>query len=190
VLYEGELLLVKRRLLDLITFDEEIGADDMPTALRITDLGYRAITADDAYFVEQTPYTWKAKFAQKVRRGRHVLQSFWKYRYLNFKKDTPFHRVILPFETYIYVINPIITVLAVALSGMMIISYPWILLLGLFLLIGSFRELLATHIANSLIMVVVILSEATRRQKLTWEKINEIREQAPRGNATSTEALR
>lgn len=189
VLYEGELMLVKRKLLDLLLFDEEIGADDVPTALRIADLGYRAITADDAYFVEQTPYTWKAKFSQKVRRGRHVLQSLWKYRYLNFRKDTPLHRIILPFETYIYVINPIITVLAIVLSGMMIIRYPWISLAAVLLLIGSFRGLLATHLVNSFIMVAVIISEATRREKLTWEKISEIRQKTPLDSRVSTGAV-
>jgi biofilm PGA synthesis N-glycosyltransferase PgaC len=179
VLYEGELMLVKRRLLDLIGFDEEIGADDVPTALRIADLGYRAITAEDAYFVEQTPYTWRARFVQKVRRGRHVLQSLWKYKYLNFKEDTVFHRVIMPFETYIYVVNPVITMFAVILSAILIIRYPWLLLLGVLLLIGSVREWLATHLVNSFTMLAVILSEATRREELTWEKIDEIREQIP-----------
>ena len=82
VLYEGELMLVKKKLIANVGFDEEIGGDDVPLALRLAEEGYRAITAEDAYFIEQTPYTWKEKFHQKVRRARHVFQALWKYKHL------------------------------------------------------------------------------------------------------------
>lgn len=175
VLYEGELMLVRKELLDKIGFDEEIGGDDVPMALRITELGYRAITADDAFFVEQTPYTWREKFRQKIRRGRHVFQALWKYKYLQFKKNTAFHRLILPFETYIYVFNPFLTLLLLALTILVIVRYPWLLLLSPLLLIKRVRNMFATYIANAGIMVSAILMEAKGREKVTWEKIGEIR---------------
>ena len=186
VLYEGELMLLKRALLAQIGFDEDIGADDVPIALRMAENGYRAITADDAFFVEQTPYTWKTRFLQKIRRGRHVVQSLWKYRHLNFRDKTAFHRMILPFETYIYVVNPIITLIAVLLSVGMIIRHPWIALSALVLLVPSIRQLLATHLVNSLTMVIVILKEATRRESATWQKISEIREPLESGDPQKT----
>jgi cellulose synthase/poly-beta-1,6-N-acetylglucosamine synthase-like glycosyltransferase len=176
VLYEGELMLVKKELLDKIGFDEEIGGDDVPMALRITELGYRAITAEDAFFVEQTPYTWREKFRQKIRRGRHVFQALWKYKYLQFKKNTAFHRLILPFETYIYVFNPFLTLLLLALTILVIVRYPWLLLLSPLLLIKRVRNMFATYIANAGIMVSAILMEAKGREKVTWQKIGEIRE--------------
>jgi cellulose synthase/poly-beta-1,6-N-acetylglucosamine synthase-like glycosyltransferase len=178
VLYEGELMLVKKRLLDKIGFDEEIGGDDVPMALRMAELGYRAITAEDAFFVEQTPYTWREKFHQKIRRGRHVFQALWKYKYLQFKKNTAFHRLILPFETYIYVFNPFLTLLLLALTVLMIVRYPWLLLLSPLLLIKRVRNMFVTYIVNAGIMVSAILMEAKGREKVTWEKIEEIREQS------------
>jgi cellulose synthase/poly-beta-1,6-N-acetylglucosamine synthase-like glycosyltransferase len=176
VLYEGELMLVKRSLLDRVPFDESIGADDVPTALRMAELGYRAITAEDAYFREQTPYTWKIKLDQKIRRGRHVLQALWKYKHLLFKKNTPFHRIILPFEFYIYAVNPIITLIVAMLSVAMLFKYPWIGFMSTLLLIRSIREAFATHIVNSFIMVSAVVSELIGRERLTWNKIDEIRE--------------
>lgn len=178
VLYEGELMLVKRELLEKIGFDEEIGGDDVPTALRMVEQGYRAISAEDAYFVEQTPHTWKEKFRQKIRRGRHVFQALWKYKYLIFKGRTAFHRLILPFEEFIYIVNPLITIPLAILSAAMIIRYPWLLLFSLFLLVGKIRQMFLTFIVNNLIMFLAIVMEATGREKTTWEKIGEIREQS------------
>lgn len=177
VLYEGELMLVKREILDKIGFDEEIGGDDVPTALRMAEQGYRAITAEDAYFIEQTPYTWKEKFRQKTRRARHVFQALWKYKYLIFKKKTAFHKLILPFETYIYIINPFISILLVILSVAMAARYPWLLLFAPILLIRRVREMFVTYFVNSWIMLLAMLMEV-RGKEVTWRKIEEIREYA------------
>lgn len=176
VLYEGELMLVKREILDKIGFDEELGAGDVPTALRMAEQGYRAISADDAYFIEQTPYTWKEKFRQKTRRGRHVFQALWKYKYLIFRNKTAFHRFILPFETYIYVVNPLVTAPLLMLSVAMVLKYPWLFMLSFFLLIGRVREIFVTYFVDNLIMLLAMSKEIKRREKVTWQKIEEIRE--------------
>lgn len=175
VLYEGELMLVKREILDKIGFDEEIGGDDVPTALRMAENGYRAITAEDAYFLEQTPYTWREKFKQKVRRGRHVFQALWKYKYLISKGKTVFHRFILPFEIYIYIVNPFLTALLIVLSSLLFVRYPWLLLATSLLLIARVREMFVTHLVNSGIMLTAMFMEAMGREKVTWQKIGEIR---------------
>jgi len=176
VLYEGELMLVKREILDKIGFDEDVGADDVPTALRIAEQGFRAITAEDAYFLEQTPYTWKERFRQKIRRARHILQALWKYKYLIYKGKTAFHKLILPFETYIYVINPFVTIFLAILSVAMVTKYLWLLLFAPFLLISGIKEMFVTHFVNSWTMLVAALMEVRGKEKVTWQKIGEIRE--------------
>jgi len=176
VLYEGELMLVKREILDKIGFDKEIGADDVPTALRMAEQGYRAITAEDVYFIEQTPYTWKQKLRQKTRRARHVFQALWKYKYLIFKKKTAFNTLILPFETYIYIFNPFVTILLAILFMAMVIRYPWLLFLAPFLLFSRVREMFVTHLMNNCIMLLAMLMEIGGKEKVTWPKIEEIRE--------------
>ena len=176
VLYEGELMLVKRKLLeDVGGFDEEMGADDVPTALRVIENGHRAITAEDAFFLELTPYTWGERFNQKVRRARHVLQALWKYKYLNFKDKTSFHRLILPMETYIYTINPLFIIPLIFLSMAMVIKYPWLLALTPVLLISKIREFAITHLTNTFIMQLAILKEVKGKEHATWQKIGEIR---------------
>jgi len=175
VLYEGELMLVRTKILDKIHFDEEIGADDVPIALRIAEEGYRAITAEDANFLEQTPYTWKEKFRQKIRRGRHVFQALWKYKYLMFKKKTPFHQLILPAEFFIHIVNPFVTIAMLILSLTTLIIHPWFLVLTIPLLNNKVRSMFITFIVNNCIMFLAVCMEARSREKTTWTKIDEIR---------------
>jgi cellulose synthase/poly-beta-1,6-N-acetylglucosamine synthase-like glycosyltransferase len=181
VLYEGELMLVKKKLLEKIGgFNEEIGADDSPLALRLAEQGYRAITAESAFFVELTPYTWEQRFQQKVRRARHTLQALWKFKHLNFRDTTPLARIILPMETYIYVVNPLLAILLTILSITVFIKNLWILPLLLFfaftfLVLPWFRNLMVTHATSIFIMLVAMAKEIVSKELTTWKKIDEIR---------------
>jgi poly-beta-1,6-N-acetyl-D-glucosamine synthase len=176
VLYEGELMLVRRKLLaEIGNFDETLGADDVPTALRVTKHGYRAITSETAFFSELAPYSWKERFKQKVRRGRHVIQALWKFRALNFKHKTYFNSVILPMETYIYLIDPWLIVPVILLLPFVVVANPWILIFTLFLAANSIRELVFTHLTDICIMLVAMIKETRHREKIVWTKIEEIR---------------
>lgn len=176
VLYEGELMLLKRDLITSIGFDKEVGGDDVATALRLAANGYRAITAEDSFFIEQTPYTWAEKFNQKIRRGRHVSQALWKYKFLINRKRTIFHSLILPFETFIYLINPFFVFSLMLISILLAILHPWLLLFGIFLVIPQIRQLLLTFMTSNWIMIIAIVLEIRSREKLTWQKSEEIRE--------------
>jgi biofilm PGA synthesis N-glycosyltransferase PgaC len=180
LLYEGELMLLQRKVIEKIGFDETVGADDLPTAIRLIENGHRAIVADDAFYVEQTPYSWKEKFRQKIRRGRHILQALWKYKYVVLKGKTVFHRFIYPFEAYIYIVVPLLTVPLLALSIAIMVRYPWFILLSLLLLIGPVREMFLTFIVDNGIMLLAVLMELTGKEKVTWQKSDEIRESPTR----------
>jgi cellulose synthase/poly-beta-1,6-N-acetylglucosamine synthase-like glycosyltransferase len=176
VLYEGELMLAKRQLLAKIGFDETVGGDDVAIALRMALNGYRAITADDCFFVEQTPYTWKERINQKFRRARHVFQALWKYKFLINRENNVFHKLILPFETYIYVVNPFFVLLLTLTSIPFVFRYPWLLVFSLVLLIPRVRQMFVTFLSNNWIMFAAIAMEARSPEKMTWRKIEEIRE--------------
>ena len=176
VLYEGEFMLVKKKLLEKLGgFDEEMGADDVPLALMVAKQGYRAITAEDVNFIELTPYTWKEKFNQKVRRGTHVLQTLWKYKNLISIRGRQLQKFILPMEIYIYIINPLIAILIIVLIPIIIIRYPWLLLICLLLLIRELRYLVLTHLTNIAIMFLVMINRIKVGHNIKWEKIDEIR---------------
>ena len=176
VLYEGELMLAKRELLAKIGFDETVGGDDVAIALRMAQNGYRAITADDCFFIEQTPYTWKERVNQKLRRARHVFQALWKYKFLINRENNIFHKFILPFETYIYVVNPFLVLLLTLTSIPFVFRYPWLLVFSLALLVPRVRQMFVTFVSNNWIMFAAIAMETRSPEKMTWRKIEEIRE--------------
>lgn len=176
VLYEGELMLAKRELLAKIGFDETVGGDDVAIALRMAQNGYRAITADDCFFIEQTPYTWKERVHQKLRRARHVFQALWKYKFLINRENNIFHKFILPFETYIYVVNPFLVLLLTLTSIPFVFRYPWLLVFSLALLVPRVRQMFVTFVSNNWIMFAAIAMETRSPEKMTWRKIEEIRE--------------
>lgn len=174
--YEGEFMAIKRKQLEAAGgFDEGIGGGDESIALKMAEDNYRAISVEDVYFIELTPYTWREKFRQKIRRGRHVFQALWKYKYLIFKKKTVFHRVVLPFEAYIYIVNPLVTVPLAIQSAAMVARYPWLLLFAFFLLIGRVREMFVTYFVDNWIMLLAMLMEIKGGERVTWQKIEEIR---------------
>jgi Na+/H+ antiporter NhaC len=83
--------------------------------------------------------------------------------------------LILPFETFIYVVNPIILLPLIALSIPMFLRYPLLLLIFAVLLVGKVRQPFVTYFVNSWIMLVAMAMEAKGKEKQTWEKISEIR---------------
>lgn len=189
VLYEGELMAFKKGLLKKLGgFDQDIGGDDVPLALKMAQNHYRAISASDAYFVEFVPYSWKTRFSQKIRRGKHVLEALWKYR--GTKMDGGVSSLFLPMETYIYTLNPILFFLLCLASIPLFVFYP-ILLITLIpvVFVKSIRDLFTTHATNSMIMTGAMLSLLfgsitrgnSKKQGVMWSKVDEIRNSEKKG---------
>jgi len=172
-IFEGELAAFKRSCLE--RFDEDVGADDIDAALSVINRGYRAIAVSDAEFYEPTPFSWREKFRQKIRRGQHVIQAFVKNRKMLFQKPTPFHKIIFPMEMYLYVLNPLIFIVFIVLSFLIVLRYPYIILLAATMLIPQVRKATIAHIVNNFIMIKALLNEASRKKQLVWEKIRETR---------------
>jgi biofilm PGA synthesis N-glycosyltransferase PgaC len=187
VLYEGELMAFKKDLLQRFGgFDQEIGGDDVPLALKMAQNHYRAISASDAYFVEFVPYSWKTRFSQKMRRGKHVIQALWKYR--RTKMNGGISNFFVPMETYIYTLNPVLFLVLCAATIPFFYFYPILLVVLIpIVVLKSARELFATHLTNSLIMTGAILSllfgfltkRSKRHRDVVWSKVDEIRSGSP-----------
>lgn len=177
VMFEGELLAFKRKVLEKLGgFDQDIGGDDIPLALKMAKNGYRAISASDSYFVELVPYTWKARFSQKIRRGKHVIQALWKYR--GTKMNGGLSDIFVPIESFIYMVNPFLFLALCGTSVVLFLEYP-ILLVALLpiVLIKRIRDLFTTHATNSMIMVGAmfrLVFGSRGKNDLIWSKVVEI----------------
>jgi cellulose synthase/poly-beta-1,6-N-acetylglucosamine synthase-like glycosyltransferase len=174
VLLEGELAARTDLLRRVGGFDPEMGCDDVALALRMMANGYRAIWVDEARFLEMTPFTWSARFRQKIRRGRHVAQSLWKYKHLVWAARPRIAGTIVLFELYIYVFNPLVFISLVTLTGFMLQIYPALLLAGTLLLLPGSRKLLLLHLSNMVIMICAILGGLALRSA-SWSQVAETR---------------
>lgn len=174
---EGEIQLFRRR--DQTGFDTKVGGDDTCAALCMIEKGFRAISAEDVVFFDPAPPAWGIRFTQKIRRGQHVLQAFFKHRKLLSGKGV-FSRLIFPMEFFIYAINPIIFPIFVVLTGWVMITN---LLIAALIAIGAvvvvvlpgLRTAASTYLSNNITMLAAIIQEARGNKQLVWTKIEENR---------------
>jgi poly-beta-1,6-N-acetyl-D-glucosamine synthase len=178
---EGEIQLFRRR--DQTGFDPNVGGDDTCAALCMVEKGFRAISAEDVVFFDPAPPAWGIRFTQKIRRGQHVLQAFFKHKRLLFGKKI-FSRLIFPMEFFIYAINPIIFPIFIILTGWVMITN---LLIAALIAIGSLvvavvpglRTAASTYLSNNITMLAALVQEARGNKQLVWTKIEENRRSQP-----------
>src|SRR5690348_2977285 len=174
---EGEIQLFRRR--DQTGFDPNVGGDDTCAALCMVEKGFRAISAEDVVFFDPAPPAWGIRFTQKIRRGQHVLQAFFKHKRLLFGKNI-FSRLIFPMEFFIYAINPIIFPIFIILTGWVMITNLFVAaLIGIGALVVAvvpgLRTAASTYLSNNITMLAALIQEARGNKQLVWTKIEENR---------------
>lgn len=175
---EGEIQLFRRR--EMTWFDPNVGGDDTCAALCMVQKGFRAISADDVVFFDPAPPAWRARFRQKIRRGQHVLQAFFKHKGL-LRGNRKFSRVIFPMEFFLYAINPLIFPVFLVLTGLAMFAVPalaYLLAAGVIvvLIVPGLRTTAGTYLSNNLTMIGALVQEARGNKQLVWTKIEENRE--------------
>lgn len=176
---EGEIQLFRRS--DLTWFDPNVGGDDTCAALCMVEKGLRAISGEDVVFFDPAPPAWRARFRQKIRRGQHVLQAFFKHKGLLWGKSE-FSRVIFPMEFFLYAVNPLIFPLFLTLTGFVMIAFPllsYAIAVGIILVLAipGLRTTAGTYLSNNLTMLAALAQEARGNKQLVWTKIEENREE-------------
>jgi cellulose synthase/poly-beta-1,6-N-acetylglucosamine synthase-like glycosyltransferase len=174
---EGEIQLFRRR--DQTEFDPNVGGDDTCAALCMVEKGLRAISAEDVVFYDPAPPAWGIRFTQKIRRGQHVVQAFFKHKRLLSGKSI-FSRLIFPMEFFIYAINPILFPVFLILTGWVAITNLLIaVLIGVGAVIAfavpNLRTAASTYLSNNVTMLAALIQEARGNKQLVWTKIEENR---------------
>jgi cellulose synthase/poly-beta-1,6-N-acetylglucosamine synthase-like glycosyltransferase len=176
LLFDGEFMVMRTDLVrSLNGFDLDVGCDDAPLALKLMANGYKAISVEDEDCIETTPFTWRGRFGQKVRRARHLLEALWKYKYLMWTAKPRIRALMFLMEFYIYLVNPILFLPLVTLTGLMVLRYPAMLVLvGLFV-VRRVRRLIVGHASNMMIMIDASLRELVSKAPLDWSQTEETR---------------
>ncbi|HET7405067.1 MAG TPA: glycosyltransferase [Candidatus Bathyarchaeia archaeon] len=174
---EGEIQLFRRA--EFPGFDPRVGGDDTCGALCMIEKGFRSISAEDVMFMDPAPPAWAARFRQKIRRGQHVLQAFFKHKRLLWGPGN-FSRIIFPMEFFIYAVNPLLFPLVIVFTAAVVLTTPLIgivIAAGLVLstIIPTLRTTLGTYISNNITMIAAVAQEARGNKQLVWTKIDENR---------------
>ncbi|MCW4030147.1 MAG: glycosyltransferase [Candidatus Bathyarchaeota archaeon] len=110
VMCESEFAAYRKELLEVIPPNSI--CDDMQLTLRVRKKGLRAIYDDSVSFYENSSIGRKSRLKQKIRRSQGNQQALFNFAGMMFKKQySYFSSVILPFEFFINVVAPLLTVI-------------------------------------------------------------------------------
>jgi cellulose synthase/poly-beta-1,6-N-acetylglucosamine synthase-like glycosyltransferase len=110
IMCESEFSAYRR---DLVTeLPDASICDDMELTINVRKQGFRAVYDSNARFYEYSPFKPRTRFKHKTRRGQGNQQTLIRHFKLMFNpKYGLFSFVILPFEIFMHLISPILTVI-------------------------------------------------------------------------------
>jgi biofilm PGA synthesis N-glycosyltransferase PgaC len=112
VMCESELAGYRRELIEAIP-NKSI-CDDMELTLQIRKKGFRAIYDPSVFFYEYSPSKYISRIKHKIRRGQGNQQTLMRFADMIFRrKYGAFSFVIMPFEFFMNIVSPILTVVCV-----------------------------------------------------------------------------
>lgn len=156
----------KKSVLD--KFDEE--SDDSGTALNIIQKNARTIVIPEAAFFTYFPKNWFGKIVIKTRRAGQLLRIRLKCLKLLFKRQLFLPKKIALPEIYLFIFNPVICLLLVALTIILLFQHP--ILFPFFILlfiIPKSRMYLIEIIQNNFIVLLASIALLTKKRFVIWE---------------------
>jgi|SRR5271157_4529514 len=170
IAFEGALALYKRKLLQ--RFDED--CDDSGSALNLVQLGYRTIMVPDAFFLNPFPSKWSVKISKKTRRAQHLVGLWWKCIKLSIRRKLKLNPWISAANVFLYLINPLLFALFLGTIVLVLMTYPFLLLLLLLLpfvaIVPKMRDSLILYLTNYLFLLYAIFVESSGRKQVVWKK--------------------
>jgi len=156
----------KKSVLD--KFDEE--SDDSGTALNIIQKNARTIVIPEAVFFTCFPGNWFGKIVIKTRRAGQLLRIRFKCLKLLFKRQLFLPKKIALPEMYLFVFNPIICLLLVALTLILLFQYPiFIPFFVLLFIIPKSRMYLVEIIQDNFIVLLALAGLLMKKRFVIWE---------------------
>lgn len=177
-IFHGELALFRRSALDSFN----IGCDDSGTAMDLIQKGYRAIYDADALLYENAPPTLRARFNQKSRRGRSIIEVVLRNLKGLGNPKVPFSFKITHLANlYLHAVSPVLVLAWIIITPFAILKHPMLLIL---LLAGVLLTLAVRRIGNfvwsfiesQLILISSLWLYLKGERYIVWEKVDETRD--------------
>jgi len=167
--FEGGFSVFKKEA--LLCFDPyNTGSDDCGTVINLIENGYRALLIPEAFFYSSFPSSWKGRLAIKIRRANQLVRVLWKYFNLLLKGNIKGSKRIVVQAIFLYLVSPLMFVICVALSFILLLSYPYLALLFLLLLVPLVRFYLFEIAQNYTVLMLSLLTVLFNKKFVVWNK--------------------
>jgi len=170
--FQGGFAAYKRNLLKEFNH----ATDDSGTALDIIQTNKRAILIPEIGFFTISPTTWQEKVTVKIRRASHLQQLWARCLKLLIQGKLVMPKRIAIAEIFLHLINPLLLVAVIALTGTVMVVYPLLALSIIVVLCGvfAFKKTRITAIEllqNNLILLVALTSFLSNRKFRFWKPV-------------------
>jgi poly-beta-1,6-N-acetyl-D-glucosamine synthase len=169
VFFEGGFSAFKKNAID--KFDPYgTGSDDCGTAINVIENNYRAMLVPDAKFYSTFPLSLKNKLSVKLRRINQLMHVFAKYFDLILKgKIKSTKRTVIP-NILLYLFSPIFFVFFLGLTGLLVFSFPYLLMFSLLLFVPVFRFYVYQIVENNFMLVAALLGVMSGKVFSVWSQ--------------------
>ncbi len=168
LLFEGGFSAFKRNI--LTSFDQyNTGSDDNGTVIGLIENNQRTLFLPEAKFFTFFPETWKEKTSIKTRRANQIVRVYSKYASLLLKNRIKSSKGTVFQHVFFNIVSPFMFVGLLALSVLMVIGFPYFLILLLILLVPNVALFLAESVQSYIILFFSILSVAAGKKFIIWK---------------------
>jgi cellulose synthase/poly-beta-1,6-N-acetylglucosamine synthase-like glycosyltransferase len=171
--FEGGFCAYKKGTFD--EFDQETGADDSGTALKVIQNNYRTILVPDVLFFTSFPTHFQGKLKTKIRRATQLMSLWLKCLSLLTKKHLLLPKKISVPEILLFVFIPWVFLALAATTVTMVVLFPFsvlsisvlIFIVGLLIVARSiFFEVLI----DNFILIIALINLSIGRRYVAWGK--------------------
>ena len=167
--FEGGFSAYKRELLE--SFDPyNTGSDDCGTIVALAEKNFRAIFVPEARFFTAFPTAWKEKMGLKMRRANQVVRVLWRYVVLLLRTRIKGPKRVIIQGFFNYVVGPVIFIALVVATAFLLLSFPYVALIFLFLLMPKARTYLFEVVQNYVVMALSIFAVVFGKKFLIWNQ--------------------
>ena len=167
--FEGGFCAFKKEAID--KFDPYFtGSDDNGSVVGIIEKGYRAMLVPEAAFFTTFSSSLRNKLSLKLRRINQLIRVFAAYCKLLIGGKIKSTKITIVPNAILYLVSPSAFIAFIALSILLVFSFPYVLLLLLLLLIPQFRFYAYQIIENNFLLFVGALGVVAGKTFAIWSK--------------------
>jgi len=169
VFFEGGFCAFKREAFD--RFDPYgTGSDDCGTVVSVVEKDHRTMLVPEAGFYSAFPESLRGKLSIKLRRANQLVRVFARYLDLLVKGEVrKTKRTIVP-NTFLYLFSPFALVVLIALTALLVLGFPLLLMLLALFIIPKIRFYSYEILESNMLLLAAIFGVVVGKGFSIWSQ--------------------